>query len=83
MPSPLGCGGREPGHRNGRRGLGTRLRADGTAKARHLHDLGISYSWALVANLAFSSLASCVFTWAVIRVCPPRRVRRRRATGEL
>ena len=49
--------------------------ADGTAKARHLHDLGISYRWALVANLAFSALASCVFTWAVSRVVQGRRRR--------
>ena len=40
--------------------------ADDTAKARHLHDLGINYRLALVTNLAFSILASIVFIWAMV-----------------
>jgi hypothetical protein len=42
--------------------------ADDTAKARHLHDLGVNYRLALAGNLAFSTLASAVFVWAVVRV---------------
>jgi hypothetical protein len=41
--------------------------ADDTAKARHLHDLGVNYRWALAGNLAFSAMASIVFIWIVQR----------------
>jgi len=37
------------------------------AKARHLRELGISYRWALVANLVYSSTAAAVLAWAVAR----------------
>lgn len=47
--------------------------ADDTAKARHLHDLGVSYRLALAGNLAFSLLASTVFAWAVIQLISARR----------
>jgi hypothetical protein len=49
--------------------------ADDTAKARHLHDLGINYRLALVGNLAFSTLASAVFVWAMVRLVRARRHR--------
>lgn len=44
-----------------------------TAKARHLHDLGVNYRLALASNLAFSILASIVFVWAMVRVNRHRR----------
>jgi len=49
--------------------------ADDTAKARHLHDLGINYRLALAGNLAFSTLASAVFVWAMVRLVRTRRHR--------
>jgi hypothetical protein len=48
--------------------------SDDTAKARHLHELGVNYRLALAANLAFSSVASIVFIWAMVQAS--RRVRR-------
>lgn len=38
---------------------------DHSPKAEHLGDLGIDYRAALVANLAYSAIASAVFLWAV------------------
>ncbi len=49
--------------------------ADDTAKARHLHDLGINYRLALAGNLAFSTLAAAVFVWAMARWVRARRHR--------
>ena len=49
--------------------------ADDTAKARHLHDLGINYRLALAGNLAFSTLAAVVFVWAMVPVVRGRRPR--------
>lgn len=40
--------------------------ADDTAKARHLRELGVNYRLALATNLAFSTLASFVFIWAML-----------------
>lgn len=47
--------------------------ADDTAKARHLHELGINYRLALAGNLAFSTLASAVFICAMVRLVSGRR----------
>jgi hypothetical protein len=38
---------------------------EGSAKARHLHDLGVNYRAAVAANLAYSLAAAAVFVWAV------------------
>jgi hypothetical protein len=37
----------------------------GSAKARHLRDLGVNYRWALLANMLYSLVAGLVFIWAV------------------
>jgi hypothetical protein len=37
-----------------------------SAKARHLRHLGVSYRWALIANLVYSLAAGGVFCWAVV-----------------
>jgi hypothetical protein len=50
----------------------------GNVKARHLHDLGLNYRWALLCNLVYSLLASAVFVWAVVGI----RTRRARAPGQ-
>jgi hypothetical protein len=63
----------------GAAGAGFELRwgNENNAKARQLRELGISYRWALVANLVYSSTATAVFAWAMAR----RRRRRRALTG--
>jgi len=38
---------------------------EGSAKARHLHDLGVNYRAAVAANLAYSVAAAAVFVRAV------------------
>jgi hypothetical protein len=76
------CGGGEGGEASGDDGvsLGSQVigavgaawqlayGTDDTAQARHLHDLGFNYRSALASNLAFSTLASLVFVWALVRV---------------
>jgi hypothetical protein len=39
-----------------------------SAKARHLHELGIDYRSAIAGNLVFSLVASAVFVWAVTAI---------------
>jgi hypothetical protein len=46
--------------------------ADNTAKASHLHDLGINYRLALAANLAFSTVAAIVFACVITRILRSR-----------
>lgn len=46
--------------------------ADDTAKASHLHDLGVNYRLALAANLAFSTVASVVFACVIARIMSSR-----------
>jgi len=47
-----------------------------SAKARHLHELGIDYRSGIAGNLVFSVIASVVFIWAMTairRMAPARR----------
>ena len=52
--------------------------ASDTAKARHLHDLGLNYRVSLAGNMAYSALASALFAWVLVRVLA---IRRREAGG--